>query len=411
MTGSKSFTKSRLPDLSYDIEVYGEEQSVVLPLMVGVIGDFCRNSQTRPEIESRRFVELTTENLEEVISSWAPVASADGPGFASTVSGQGLAQLVALAGRDPGIEVRAMDFSMDELKSSFLRASGTTQACVFKTVYEHEFGQFGGKPFGLMLVDFEFTRSASDISLLEDLARTGAEAGCLFITPAGPGMFGADGWQELSDCDAITELFTSAAYIDWRELVRSPYSRMLAFPVPDSGLEKKDASREAGFALTAAIVQHYSQTRGWNVDAPQIEGGIGSPGFDEAQLDQLLESGFAPISQLNHTSLDLNTTLTAGHFLRTLKCILRDKIGSFREDTQAVDFLNSWLRDYTTESSANSPTLPDQSLVEAWLDYPTNQFHPGYADTFFHLKVKNGNSESVDEAIFEVRFTSSRLDF
>ena len=38
---------------------------------------------------------------------------------------------------------------------------------VFKKIYEEEYGQLGGQPYGMLVGDYEFSRSPEDISLLK----------------------------------------------------------------------------------------------------------------------------------------------------------------------------------------------------------------------------------------------------
>ncbi|NRA23292.1 MAG: type VI secretion system contractile sheath large subunit, partial [Oleispira sp.] len=60
-------------------------------------------------------------------------------------------------------ELVVINTSKTGLLEDFEDSPDITQSSLYQTVYSAEFGQFGGRPYGLMLGDFEFTSSAHDM--------------------------------------------------------------------------------------------------------------------------------------------------------------------------------------------------------------------------------------------------------
>ena len=46
------------------------------------------------------------------------------------------------------------------------------QSPIFKQVYEHEFGQLGGEPYGCLIGDYYFSHLPTDVQLMRDMARS-----------------------------------------------------------------------------------------------------------------------------------------------------------------------------------------------------------------------------------------------
>ncbi len=81
-----------------------------------------------------------------------------------------------------------MSISKQELGRTLKRYKGVgwDQSPIFKKIYEQEYGQFGGEPFGCIVGDYYFDHSPQDVELLGEMARIGSAAHCPFITGTAP---------------------------------------------------------------------------------------------------------------------------------------------------------------------------------------------------------------------------------
>ena len=66
------------------------------------------------------------------------------------------------------------------------------QSPLFKALYESEFGQLGGEPYGCMIADYEFSHLPTDVQLLRDLSKVAGSAHIPLFTAASPTLMGMD---------------------------------------------------------------------------------------------------------------------------------------------------------------------------------------------------------------------------
>jgi type VI secretion system protein ImpC len=85
---------------------------------------------------------------------------------------RGLHYLVNNTETDEMLKIRVLNISKTDVGKTLKRYKGTAwdQSPLFKRVYEAEYGQFGGEPFGCLVGDYYFDQSAPDVVLLTELA-------------------------------------------------------------------------------------------------------------------------------------------------------------------------------------------------------------------------------------------------
>ena len=93
---------------------------------------------------------------------------------------RGLHHLVNNTETDEQLKIRVMNISKAELGKTLKRYKGTNwdQSPLFKKIYEEEYGQFGGEPFGCLVGDYHFDQSAPDVELLGEMAKVAASRAC-----------------------------------------------------------------------------------------------------------------------------------------------------------------------------------------------------------------------------------------
>src|SRR5687767_14188619 len=112
---------------------------------------------------------------------------------------RGLHYLVNNTETDEMLKVRVFNISKKELGKTLKKFKGTAwdQSPIFKKMYEEEYGQFGGEPFGCLLGDFHFDHSPPEVEILSEIAKISASAHAPFITGAAPSRMQMDSWYEL----------------------------------------------------------------------------------------------------------------------------------------------------------------------------------------------------------------------
>jgi type VI secretion system protein ImpC len=147
---------------------------------------------------------------------------------------RGLNYLVNNTETDETLKIKVFNVSKKEIGKSLKKFRGTAwdQSPVFKKIYEEEYGQFGGEPFGLLMGDYYFDHSPMDVQLLGDLAGVASAAHAPFLAAAAPSILQMDSWNELANPRDLTKIFQTAEYAAWRSLRESEDSRYIGLAMP-----------------------------------------------------------------------------------------------------------------------------------------------------------------------------------
>src|SRR6516162_2412387 len=145
---------------------------------------------------------------------------------------RGLHYLVHQSETGENLKIRVMNVKKRELFKDLEKAVEFDQSALFKKVYEEEYGQLGGQPYGLLVGDYEFGRTAEDVSLLKMISNTAAAAHAPFVAAASSKMFGMDRYTELANPRDMAKIFESVEYASWRSFRESEDSRFVALTMP-----------------------------------------------------------------------------------------------------------------------------------------------------------------------------------
>jgi type VI secretion system protein ImpC len=147
---------------------------------------------------------------------------------------RGLWYLVGNTSTGKDLKIRVLNISKEETRRQFrqYRDAAWDQSPLFKKVYEAEFGQLGGQPYGAMICDFTFDHSGPDLEVMKGLSKIGAAAHAPFIAAAGPGLIGMDSWRELANPRDLAKQFEATDYLAWRSFRASNDSRYMALTLP-----------------------------------------------------------------------------------------------------------------------------------------------------------------------------------
>ena len=376
---------------------------------------------------------------------------------------RGLHYLVNNTETDEQLKIRVMNVSKTDLGKTLKRYKGTAwdQSPLFKRLYEEEYGQFGGEPYGCLVGDYHFDHTPPDVELLGELSKIAAAAHAPFVTGAAPSVMQMESWQELANPRDLTKIFTTPEYAAWRSLRESDDARYLALCMPrflsrlpygaktspvdefafEEDTESADHSKytwsNAAYAMAVNINSSFKQY-GWCSRIRGIESGGAVTGLpthtfptDDGGMDmkcpteiaisdrreaELSKNGF--LSMVHRKNSDFaafisgqslqkpaeyddpdataNAALAArlpylfacNRFAHYLKCIVRDKVGSFKSRDAMEDWLNSWILNYVDGDPMNSSeeTKASRPLAAAQVEVSEVEGAPGYYQSKFYLK-------------------------
>src|SRR5918995_1845765 len=368
---------------------------------------------------------------------------------------RGLHYLVTNTETDEMLKIRVMNVNKQELSKTLKRYKGTAwdQSPLFKSVYEAEYGQFGGEPFGCLVGDYYFDQTPPDTELLAEMAQVAAAAHCPFIAGASPTIMQMSSWQELANPRDLTKIFTTPEYAAWRSLRESDDSRYLGLamprylsrlpygaktnPVEEFSFEEDtgaaDHSRytwaNAAYAMATNINRSF-KLYGWCSRIRGVESGGAVEGLpvhtfptDDGGVDmkcpteiaisdrreaELAKNGFMPLihrknsdfaafigaqslqkpTEYDDPDATANANLAARlpylfatcRFAHYLKCIVRDKVGSFKEKDDMAAWLNQWISKYVEHNPklASEEDKARRPLAAAEVQLEEVEGNPGY---------------------------------
>ncbi|MES9946314.1 MAG: type VI secretion system contractile sheath large subunit [Candidatus Thiodiazotropha sp.] len=376
---------------------------------------------------------------------------------------RGLHYLVNNTETDEMLKVRVMDISKQELGKTLKKFKGTAwdQSPIFKKVYEEEYGQFGGEPYGCLVGDYHFDNTPPDVELLTNMSKVAASAHAPFIAGAAPTVMQMDSWQELANPRDLTKIFQTPEYASWRSLRESEDSRYVGLAMPRflSRLPygaKTDPVEEFDFEEDTEGAQHNKYTwsnsayamavninrafkmYGWTTRIRGVESGGAVESLpthtfptDDGGVDmkcpteiaisdrreaELAKNGFMPLlhrknsdfaafigaqslqkpSEYDDPDATANANLAARlpylfascRFAHYLKCIVRDKIGSFKERDDMEKWLNKWIQNYVepNPSTASEEDKARKPLAAAEVVVAEVEGNPGYYTSKFFLR-------------------------
>ncbi|HEX5272408.1 MAG TPA: type VI secretion system contractile sheath large subunit [Gemmataceae bacterium] len=145
----------------------------------------------------------------------------------------GLKYLVDQSPPGSDLVIRVLNVTRDELLEDFESAGGFERTALYDKVVAGEYGMPGGKPYGLLLGDYEFAWLPEDLLFLRTISAIAASAHAPFVAAAGPRMFDLDRFDELEFLEGYAGLLAAARqYGPWRDFRDSPDSRYVALTLP-----------------------------------------------------------------------------------------------------------------------------------------------------------------------------------
>jgi len=132
------------------------------------------------------------------------------------------------------LKIKVMNVSKEELRKMFssYRGAAWDQSPLFKRVYEAEFGQLGGQPYGALVGDYYFSQVPTDVEVLEGMAKISSAAHAPFISGTSANLFGMESWQDLAKPRDLGKIFDTPEYAAWRSLRAKDDSRYIALTMP-----------------------------------------------------------------------------------------------------------------------------------------------------------------------------------
>ncbi|MGL4511479.1 MAG: type VI secretion system contractile sheath large subunit [Lacipirellulaceae bacterium] len=376
---------------------------------------------------------------------------------------RGLHYMVNNTETDEMLKIRVLNISKKDLGKTLKKYKGTAwdQSPVFKQIYEQEYGQFGGEPYGVLVGDYYFDHTPPNVEILQEMMQIAAAAHAPFLAGAAPDVMQMESWQELSNPRDLTKIFQTPEYAAWRSLREADDSRYVGLAMPrflarrpygaktdpveefdfEEDVEGPDHSSygwaNAAYAMATNITRAF-KLYGWCTAIRGIESGGAVENLpthtfptDDGGVDmkcpteiaisdrreaELAKNGFMPLihkknsdfaafigaqslqkpAEYEDPDATANANLSARlpymfatcRFAHYLKCMVRDKIGSYKEREDVQIWLQNWINRYVVASPKNA-SFADKAmrpLSAAQVVVDEDPSNPGYYAAKFFLR-------------------------
>lgn len=376
---------------------------------------------------------------------------------------RGLHYLVNNTETDEMLKIRVMNISKKDMHKTLRKFKGTAwdQSPIFKKLYEEEFGQFGGEPYGTLVADYHFDHSPQDIELLGEMSKIAAAAHAPLITGAKPSLFQMDSWSELANPRDLTKIFQTPEYAAWRSLRDSEDAKYVGLamprflgrlpygsktePVEEFAFEEDTSGAtsdkynwvNAAYGMAVNINRSFKEY-GWCSRIRGVESGGTVEGLpahtfptDDGGVDmkcpteiaisdrreaELAKNGMMPLihrknsdsatfigaqslhkpAEYDDPDATANANLAARlpylfatcRFAHYLKCMVRDKVGSFKSRQDMESWLQDWINqyvDFNADISAEAEKAR-KPLASAEVVVEDVEGNPGYYTSKFFLR-------------------------
>jgi type VI secretion system protein ImpC len=376
---------------------------------------------------------------------------------------RGLQYLISNTETDEMLQIRVLNISKKDLSKTLGKFKGTAwdQSPLFKKLYEEEYGQLGGAPYGCLVGDYYFDHTPGDVGLLGQVAQIAAAAHAPFIAGTSPALMGMDSWQELANPRDLAKIFSAPDYAAWRSLRDSEDSRYIGLAMPrflsrlpygakTSPVEEFDFEEETGvgdhskytwanaaYAMAVNINRSFKMY-GWCTSIRGVESGgaveslpVHTFPSDDGGVDmkcpteiaisdrreaELANVGLMPLIHRKNTDVaafigaqslqkpteysdpdaTANSRLSGRlpylfascRFAHYLKCMVRDKVGSFMERSDMERYLGDWIKGYVlgNPALAGDTMRAQKPLAAAEVKVQDIEGNPGYYSAQFFLR-------------------------
>ncbi|HEX5269483.1 MAG TPA: type VI secretion system contractile sheath large subunit, partial [Gemmataceae bacterium] len=249
------------------------------------------------DADAQKLLDDWIANIDQVVSAQLNEVMHDPKFQKLEASWRGLKYLVDNTITGPDLRIKVLNVGREELASDFEAAGAIERSHMYHKIVESEYGQAGGKPYGILIGDYEFGWKPEDLYLLREVGKIAAMAHAPFVGGVSPRMLDLDRFEEMKGPNTYADVFaTGKQYIEWRDFRDSPDSRYVALTMPrvlsrlpygkdtkkvaefdyEEAVDGRDHTKylwmNAAWAYAARITDAFAKT-GWLADTRGFEGG------------------------------------------------------------------------------------------------------------------------------------------
>jgi type VI secretion system protein ImpC len=131
------------------------------------------------------------------------------------------------------IRIEILSVSKDELLRDFEDAGETTVSGLYRRIYSAQYGAPNGKPYGAMVLNYEFSHRAPDVELLRRVAEVSAMSHAPVLSAVSPDIFGPRGYEQLTDPRfSLKDHFAGREFVKWNGMREDENAKYIGLTMP-----------------------------------------------------------------------------------------------------------------------------------------------------------------------------------
>lgn len=295
-----------------------------------------------------------------------------------------------------GVEVRVLPATRAEVAADLDEAPEPSASGLHRTIYSTEFGQHGGRPWSVLVLDQELGPGPADLALLRRFAAIAAAAHAPLLTTAGPQLLGLDSWGAVAGMREVAAALAAPACRAWRALREREEARQVTVALPPLVLRGPGGDGEAALlggaahAVAARLAACHARTcwcagaaSGRAEDALRFADGAEGPRLAVAALlpedlaAELARQGIIPLCAMRRATGvvfphlptlragaddsgpadQLPLVLLGSRIAHHLKVLQRERLGAHLAVDELERGLNRWLDGLCADGQVADPEL------------------------------------------------------
>lgn len=156
------------------------------------------------------------------------------PEFQSMESAwRSIADLVRCTNFKANIDISLLDATKEEVFEDLeLNSADVAGSELFKKIYVAEYDQFGGKPYGAIVGQYDFANTPQDALWLRTIGKIASASHSPFIGNVSPKFFGCESFAEVNQLRDIAGMIDTPRYSAWNDLRSSEEAAYLGLVMP-----------------------------------------------------------------------------------------------------------------------------------------------------------------------------------
>jgi len=130
------------------------------------------------------------------------------------------------------IRMEFLSLDKESLLADLEDSPDLTKSGFYRIVYSNEYGVFGGKPFGVMNLNYDFGPGPQDVDMLRKVASVASMSHVPVLTNASPEHFGDNSFRNVPNLKDLKSLFEGPQYARWHGFRESEDARYVGLCMP-----------------------------------------------------------------------------------------------------------------------------------------------------------------------------------